>query len=553
MTERWALLLLLSSGAETTLLHIKGTRDFPLTTIPYPSLPAADTKVKMKRLIASLCQSLFLLILLTLIITHQFQKQPLIDHVLDSLVRFSRGADTASRSPNDLSFPYQIRNWSISEPFLVTPTSHQPSSHHLEKTARLTPTFLPPGESTPRAAAGLQYPGRVPHLPSALTESLISQVLQIDCNGRSADPASVQKAEEYVRATIDATNGSIPRLQCPPLNTTRYSSLIHPSASRKPSYFFAMNLYQSAHIIPQLFGAIIEAVRTLGPEHCVISVVEGRSTDGTFEILKSLVKEMEHLGVSYLLSCNEVRPGGEGVERISALAELRNLALRPLAEHPEDFDHATTVIFLNDIAPCAEDILELMLQRVLLQADMTCGMDWYSLGDGQGGTFYDSWIGRQMNGEIFFEVPQTTSWEFSKNLFWNHQTSKTRYALGQPLQVFSCWNGGAAIAAKPFMDRGLRFRTEREGECHLGEPVHLAKDLWKLGHGKIAVIPSVNVGYTVADSELAKDSHGWVSSMAEKESVQLNRISWNEKPPGQIKCLEEDWHRPSWEPFDLHK
>jgi alpha-1,3-mannosyltransferase len=314
-----------------------------------------------------------------------------------------------------------------------------------------------------------------------------------------------------------------------------------------------MNLHQSAHILPQLFGAIVEAVTVLGPELCAISVVEGRSTDGTFEILKSLVKEMEHLGASYFLSCNDLQPGGEGAERISALAELRNMALRPLTKHPELFDRSTAVIFLNDIAPCAEDILELVLQRELLRADMTCGMDWYNLDDGEGGTFYDSWIGRQMNGETFFEVPQTTSWDFSKNLFWNHETSKSRYAHGQPLQVFSCWNGAAVISARPFMDGRLRFRAEAKGECHLGEPVHLAKDLWRLGYGRIAVIPSVNVGYSVDDTRIAKDMHGSVSSVVEKESAQQNRIVWEEKPPGQIKCLEEEWHRPSWEPFDLHQ
>jgi alpha-1,3-mannosyltransferase len=313
-----------------------------------------------------------------------------------------------------------------------------------------------------------------------------------------------------------------------------------------------MNLHQSAHIIPQLLGAIVEVVRLLGPDRCVISVVEGRSTDGTFEILKSLVKEMEHLGVSYFLSCNELQPGGNGMERIFTLAELRNMALRPLTRYPGQFDVSTTIIFLNDVVPCGEDILELILQRALLKADMTCGMDWYNLDDGEGGTFYDSWIGRQMNGETFFEVPQSTSWDFSKNLFWDHETSKSRYSLGQPLQVFSCWNGAAAIAAKPFMDGKIRFRTEGEGECHLGEPVHLAKDLWRLGYSKIAVIPSVNLGYSVEDSMIAKDAHGWASKTVVQGSRELDRIVWQEKPPGQIKCLEGDWHKPSWEPFDLH-
>ncbi len=97
------------------------------------------------------------------------------------------------------------------------------------------------------------------------------------------------------------------------------------------------------------------------------------------------------------------------------------------------------------------------------------------------------------------------------------------------------------------MDGMLHFRTEVGSECHLGEPVHLAKDLWRLGYGRIALIPSVNVGYSTEDSRIAKEAHGWVSS----SPPELSRIDWQEKPPGQIKCLEAEWHRPSWESFDV--
>ncbi|OAP65625.1 hypothetical protein AYL99_01597 [Fonsecaea erecta] len=482
----------------------------------------------MRKFAVLLGQTSLLLALFILLIFQESHKQPLMDKLHDSLRLATNGLN---RTLPALS----ILNGSV-----------QPSA----SSATSTLSFI-----APTVKAGTQRPEEANLLTSppllAGTEAQAPQVLQIDCKDRMTDRESFNKASEYVHSIMNCSVGHGPQLECSSLNTTRYLGLHDPSAyAQKPKFFFAMSLHQSAAIISQLLGAIVEVVRFLGPQACVISVVEGRSTDGTFEILKSLAKEMEHLGVSYFLSCNELQPGGEGMERISTLAELRNRALLPLTQYARSYDLSTTIIFLNDIAPCAEDILELIYQRELLKADMTCGMDWYNLDDG--GTFYDSWIGRQMNGETFFEVPQSTSWDFSKNLFWNHEPSKSRFSLGQPVQVFSCWNGAVALTAKPFLDGKIRFRTEVEEECHLGEPVHLAKDLWRLGHGKIAVIPSINVGYSVDDSRKAKEAHGSVTTVASKESVELSKIDWQQKPPGQIKCLWP-WDRPLWEPFELRE
>ncbi|OAL39594.1 hypothetical protein AYO20_00991 [Fonsecaea nubica] len=483
----------------------------------------------MRKLAVSLVQTFLLLTLFGLLILQELHNQPLIDRLHDSLRFATNGLNRTATAFSTLTEPVQP----LASPLSSIPPSTeanltQAEAQHLEEVDHLTPTSLP-----------------------ALVQVQEPQVMQIDCKDRVADGDSFNKARSYVDSIMNRGNGDLPQLQCPSVNASRYLSLHNAvSSNSKPRFYFAMNLHQSAHILPQLLGAIVEIVRLLGPHVCVISVVEGRSTDGTFEILKSLAKEMEHLGVSYFLSCNELQPGGEGMERISTLAELRNRALWPLTQRSQSYDPSTTIVFLNDIAPCAEDILELIYQRTLLKADMTCGMDWYNLEDG--GTFYDSWIGRQMNGETFFEVPQSTSWDFSKNLFWNHETSKSRYLQGQPVQVFSCWNGAVALTARPFLEGKIRFRTEIEEECHLGEPVHLAKDLWRLGHGKIAVIPSVNVGYSVDDSRKAKEAHGWVTNMTDGESIELREIDWQQKPPGQIKCLGT-WDRPSWEPFDIYE
>jgi alpha-1,3-mannosyltransferase len=116
-------------------------------------------------------------------------------------------------------------------------------------------------------------------------------------------------------------------------------------------------------------------MRFLGPQNCVLSIVEGRSDDGTYEVLDGLRSSMELIGIHYIFQTSDINPSGQGQDRIEALAALRNLAVQDLSAHPDSYDADTTVIFSNDIAPCMEDILEITHQRKALGADQTCAMD----------------------------------------------------------------------------------------------------------------------------------------------------------------------------------
>ena len=352
-----------------------------------------------------------------------------------------------------------------------------------------------------------------------------------------------QKVPKYVDAIMSPENEDFERLKCPAPNSERYDYLkvATSSAIKKPKYFFALDLYQYAHGLPRLLGSVVEAIRFLGAHSCVLSVLEGRSDDGTYEILAALETEMDKLGAKYVLQTSDVNPTGEGTDRIKALADLRNQALAPLYNTPTQFDLDTTVIFINDISLCMEDILELVHQKDYQKADMTCAMDWIN----DASLFYDVWISRQINGDLFFEIPQNAGWEYSQNLLWNDPEARDRLDHGRPFQVFACWNGAAVFSARPLLQQKVRFRSNREGECYLGEPVHFAKDLWKEGYGKIAVVPSVNVGYTDDQSIKVKDWHGSVSSWVEKENAQKDLIDWELEPPKHIKCVVE-YQRPSW-------
>src|SRR2546421_12147992 len=79
----------------------------------------------------------------------------------------------------------------------------------------------------------------------------------------------------------------------PPRSTLfPYTTLFRSPTRSKPKYFFALDLHECAPLLPRLLGSVIETIRFLGPSNCVLSIVEGRSHDGTYEILHSLSPEL---------------------------------------------------------------------------------------------------------------------------------------------------------------------------------------------------------------------------------------------------------------------
>jgi alpha-1,3-mannosyltransferase len=236
----------------------------------------------------------------------------------------------------------------------------------------------------------------------------------------------IQAAPPYIKAIMTPDDTTFSRLECPVPSHGRYAylrnqSIYHNSTNSgvQRKYFFALNLHQSITILPRLLGSIIEAIRFLGPTQCALSIVEGRSDDGTFEVLHELSGALKKEGIPYFFKSSDKNPEGTPGSRIKMLADLRNEALEPMISDPEQYSvNDTTVVFLNDVSLCMEDILELIHQRVYQKADMTCGMDWKNMW--RDPTFYDVWIARGMNGDSFFDIPFDGSWDSAWNLFWNN-------------------------------------------------------------------------------------------------------------------------------------
>ena len=335
---------------------------------------------------------------------------------------------------------------------------------------------------------------------------------------------------------------------CRPITTYRYDHLRPGNAGIH--YLFAINLRDSLHIVPRLLGTVLEVMHYLGSEHCALSIVEGHSGDGTQDVLAALVPVLRGAGVRYSFQRSDIDPAAG--DRVGRLARLRNLALEPLLGRA-DLGPDPTGVFLNDVAACPNDVLELAHQRRHLGADMTCAMDWTHAGDRP--SFYDVWIARGMTGDTFFRIPDDGSWEGAWDLFWNDGLSGSRLDTARPFQVFSCWNGAAVFGARPLLageaGGAVSFRSafEAAGECYQGEPVLFCKDLWFRGHGRIAVVPSVSLEYSDAAGEDIKREKGWTEDVVAGLDPAGDLIAWQAQPPAEIKCAP-GWQNQHWQKWD---
>jgi alpha-1,3-mannosyltransferase len=311
-------------------------------------------------------------------------------------------------------------------------------------------------------------------------------------------------------------------------------------------YFFALNLRECVKLLPRLMGSIVEVIRFLGPHRCALSIVEGNSPDGTGDVLAALTPFLEDLGLAYFYNNSKVNPAKGS--RIQKLAELRNLALTPLYKEQVPVTEETTVLFINDVAACPEDLLELALQRRNIGADMTCAMDWTYVGNDP--TFYDIWVARTLTGDSFFRVGDDGNWNSAWNLFWNNPNTNQRYNEHLPFQVFACWNGATTFTAAPLL-HGLRFRDVRgdKGECFQGEPELFCKDLWFRGYRKIAVVPSVHLEYSDERGADIKKLKGYTSELVKDLDDDSTQVEWVMEPPEEVRCMP-DWQHQSWRPWN---
>ena len=261
--------------------------------------------------------------------------------------------------------------------------------------------------------------------------------------------------------------------------------------------------------------------------------------------------------------------------RVPHLAQLRNRVLEPLLAS-ELANAFTTVVFMNDVFHCASDVLELLYQRRKQQADMACGLDFFSdwmRSRVVGEEFYDTWVARAINGlqlstpgkypmsavpsEASAEQFLSQSLETLGRIASLHPPSRARYVANLPFQVFSCWNGMGVINARAFQPpHNLRFRSIDYSD-YASESYLFNVDLWKQGLGKIMVVPSVKLAYNLQDYKVLQKvmartqrrqqdkDDAWEVTL---ESLQTSeRIKWVQDPPDLVDFRPYNRHRPLFE------
>ncbi len=197
---------------------------------------------------------------------------------------------------------------------------------------------------------------------------------------RNAQPLYKEQAVERYASLI----GHLPPartswLDALRLNTGAESDFVLPARTHNADshkYFFAINLYNSFDIIPDLFATLFRVASILGYPNVYVSIYENGSTDQTKALLRIFDALCRSVGLRVKISTS-MRTRGAFNHRIEYLAEVRNAAFVPLHElRSAENEYFDTIIFMNDILPCVDDLLELIWQSRRNNAGITCAADY---------------------------------------------------------------------------------------------------------------------------------------------------------------------------------
>ncbi|KAF9413146.1 hypothetical protein BGZ94_000826, partial [Podila epigama] len=284
---------------------------------------------------------------------------------------------------------------------------------------------------------------------------------------------------------------------------SQVDSLFGARASR---YLFALVVQDAQETLPDTFTRMIEAIAVLGPNECHISIVDHGSTDRTKEMIKTLTgyldqynheQQQQQQNSSLPTSQPKEATGNQSPSEAKKrkqhitytiitmgskdnspanLARIKNLALSPMFPLPQEPSSSSSssspssspstlssptieeekhtkpvtaqhrfdrVVFLDAVVTCTEDILELIYQSQLQDADLTCGIDLrYQLSaktpQASGAPVIDTTATRDILGKPLGN---------SKTTFSLDEDTRTRFKKRIPFQVSACWSGAVTIRA----------------------------------------------------------------------------------------------------------
>lgn len=147
-------------------------------------------------------------------------------------------------------------------------------------------------------------------------------------------------------------------------------------STQQHKYFFAINLFNSFDVIPDIFATLFRTAAVLGYHNVFVSIYENGSSDQTKALLHIFDALARTIGLRIQITTSW-RSRGQFNHRIEYLAEVRNAAMVPLHELRETSGEVfDSIVFMNDILPCVDDLLELIWQSRRQNAGITCAADY---------------------------------------------------------------------------------------------------------------------------------------------------------------------------------
>ena len=283
--------------------------------------------------------------------------------------------------------------------------------------------------------------------------------------------------------------------------------------------FIAANFYNNERILPLFIDHIQHIITKFGAHNIYISIYENGSRDGTRKLLQEFKDWLHvHQVPHRIVMDTTLEPGYPSGGRIPYLSKVRNKAMEPF--YFQFDDHQQTyhrLVFFNDIEWTLEEFRALLLTQNG-DYDAVCGIDYYWL-------YYDTYATREMPPRLYnwiqqspnatereIRVEETPGEEFewmspliepARFPYFRQSVHQRLMESGQPVPVYSCWNGLAIFNTEPFYKHRLWFRalpSFPEKAYDASECCLIMSDLHRHGYHRVYIQPEVRVTYSSTTS-----------------------------------------------------
>ncbi|KAG0269314.1 capsular associated protein [Actinomortierella ambigua] len=351
-----------------------------------------------------------------------------------------------------------------------------------------------------------------PHLLSFLDPG---QLLTVQCPPPSSPSSTPGEDTDQVNSDGQRQRGAciakdlIAQQQDHRLSPSSLLTAQPPPPAFPPRYLLALLVTNNAaRILPDLLTRILEVMAILGPENCHLSIVESGTTDNSRDLLefaaKFLTEHNARLDASHSNTKHQRQDPAIAPEQLvedamrkieftlvtlgahdrsadedsnAYWSRLRKRVLEPLTSSPANlvalpgtpsWPQFNSVVFVQEALTCADDILEMIYQSHLQDADMTCGMTWMMSPRKEPPVFT---LKTGQSPRDILGAPLTVP---LKSMSADKDTMDM-FEMRHPFQASCCdWRQGAVVRAEILMQQAPKEEASEASKCEDHVDVDLA-------------------------------------------------------------------------------